>query len=126
MKMESIRDPDDELMEQLRIPEAEVAALESRRDAYVAKQRAKSERGWAKINCQAGIALAKQTHDPAFALLFAIYDLIFTTGKNPISLTNVALEPYGIDRYVKRRGLPRLVEAGVSSTVSKLICSDMC
>ena len=79
-----------------------------------------------KINCQAGIALAKQTHDPAFALLFAIYDLIFTTGKNPISLTNVALEPYGIDRYVKRRGLPRLVEAGVSSTVSKLICSDMC
>jgi len=46
MKMESIRDPDDELMEQLRIPEAEVAALESRRDAYVAKQRQNKLPGW--------------------------------------------------------------------------------
>jgi hypothetical protein len=111
----SIVDADADLLKQLSLPESETVAIEARRNLYDAKQRSKSEHGWAKLNVRDLIALTYRFRNPgpAIALLAAIYDLIFEARKNPIRLTNVALASYGIDRSKKRYGLRQLVEAGV-------------
>jgi hypothetical protein len=118
---------DDDLIRKLSLPEAEIIEIEARRDAYVAKQRAKFERGWARIDCRAGIAIAERFRHPgpAFVLLFAIYDLVFKTGKNPIKLTNVELKAYGIDRYTKMRGLRQLTKVGAVSIEQQGKCAPL-
>jgi hypothetical protein len=76
---------------------------------------AKITKTWAPIPHHRGLELAKHAGDPVLAVLLALEIAIHDARSNRVKLTNDLLDPYGITRQSKARGLRQIAAAGIIS-----------